>query len=397
MDFANCYLQLRRAGSPEELWQVCDSMAMQHPLFVKNDPDSLLVHSENIVLYGAGRFALSVINAWKARYGIAPAYCVDSNEEKWGGEIAGIPVCSPDSLFSDQHAPLVVIAAMITSGIQDMLDAQGFSYLFAEQDGSVGYFSGHWLYRNRGKFSELFHLLADSASRKILMDVAKARMFQQFHFSMPGNVLLANSACYPQYFQKDIFSFSEGELLIDCGSFDGDTLLSYFSFMQDSGIGAFSAIGFDVDKVNIAGAIQSLNKYGFEDVEVIHSAVGNTVGRSKGSDFHNCRDQAVEGDVPSISLDDFLVNSCPTMIKMDIEGAELDALDGAREVIKRCKPKLAVCIYHQTSHLLDIPLFIHDHFSFYDLFIRHHAAGSLWETVCYAVPASMKTKEINYG
>ena len=45
---------------------------------------------------------------------------------------------------------------------------------------------------------------------------------------------------------------------------------------------------------------------------------------------------------------------------MDIEGAELDALNGAKATIRKHLPKLAVCLYHVQEHLWEIPLKIND-------------------------------------
>ena len=62
------------------------------------------------------------------------------------------------------------------------------------------------------------------------------------------------------------------------------------------------------------------------------------------------------GDViRTISLDAFLQDERVTFIKMDIEGAELEALQGAERVIRECKPKLAVSIYHKKEDIWEIP------------------------------------------
>ena len=79
---------------------------------------------------------------------------------------------------------------------------------------------------------------------------------------------------------------------------------------------------------------------------------------------------------------------------MDVEGAELEALRGAKLTITRDKPKLAICIYHRPEDIIDIPLYIMDQRDDYRFWIRHHncrnnpfypSCGYVWETVLYAV------------
>ena len=73
-----------------------------------------------------------------------------------------------------------------------------------------------------------------------------------------------------------------------------------------------------------------------------------------------------------------------TFIKMDIEGAELKALKGAKNIILRDKPKLAISIYHKPEDIVEIPLFIKELVPEYKLYIRHYSNDSI-ETVLYAV------------
>jgi hypothetical protein len=43
---------------------------------------------------------------------------------------------------------------------------------------------------------------------------------------------------------------------------------------------------------------------------------------------------------------------------MDIEGAELDALNGAQETLKTLRPKILACTYHRSSHYEEISDFL---------------------------------------
>lgn len=73
-----------------------------------------------------------------------------------------------------------------------------------------------------------------------------------------------------------------------------------------------------------------------------------------------------------------------TYIKMDIEGAEGAAIDGAKKIIMEDHPKLGVCIYHKEEDLWELPYKIMKEFPDYKVYIRHHSNTTI-ETVCYAI------------
>jgi FkbM family methyltransferase len=89
--------------------------------------------------------------------------------------------------------------------------------------------------------------------------------------------------------------------------------------------------------------------------------------------------------VPATSLDLTLGATPPTMIKMDIEGSEGKALDGARAIIESERPTLAICVYHKPEDLWDLPLRIHDMRADYDMYLRVHS-WACTSTVLYCVP-----------
>lgn len=84
------------------------------------------------------------------------------------------------------------------------------------------------------------------------------------------------------------------------------------------------------------------------------------------------------------TIDEALHGVNVTFIKMDIEGAELQALKGAKETIQRCKPKLAICVYHRREDLITIPQYIQSLNAGYKLYFRNYSPHGL-EAVIYAI------------
>ena len=88
--------------------------------------------------------------------------------------------------------------------------------------------------------------------------------------------------------------------------------------------------------------------------------------------------------VQAVPIDDIVGDAKVTFIKMDVEGAELESLKGARNTIMNNKPKLAICIYHKPEDMLTLPLYIKSMEPSYKLYIRH-LANVPDETVLFAV------------
>ncbi|MGC9169004.1 MAG: FkbM family methyltransferase, partial [Desulfurella sp.] len=108
--------------------------------------------------------------------------------------------------------------------------------------------------------------------------------------------------------------------------------------------------------------------------------IADGTGRSTITDNFNEANQTID----VVSLDEFFKDKeKPTLIKMDIEGAELEALTGAKEIITKYKPKLQICIYHKPEHLWQIPMLLKDWVKEYKLYIGHHSFDFA-ETVLYA-------------
>jgi FkbM family methyltransferase len=190
------------------------------------------------------------------------------------------------------------------------------------------------------------------------------------------------------YFPADLVVPDAAEAFVDCGAYDGDTLQSllrvaggtiahYWGFEPDAA--NLTVLTTNVRALHEAGSIGTAEVYPFavsnENGTVSFSATGGVDAKITplGDTVVECR-----------RLDDLLGAAVPTFIKMDIEGAELSAIDGCADVIRAHEPTCAVCIYHLQAHLWSIPLRLKALVPDHKFHLRAHAATA--DIVCYAVP-----------
>lgn len=136
------------------------------------------------------------------------------------------------------------------------------------------------------------------------------------------------------------------------------------------------------------------NVVGMHDVDLHHAGVGNengTVAYTKGqgeneptSGISIMKSAGEKHYAKIVKIDDALAGESVSFIKMDIEGSEMDALRGAKEILRTQKPQLAICVYHKTSDFWEIPFLILRANSTYRLYLRHHHNNNCWGTVLYA-------------
>ena len=183
------------------------------------------------------------------------------------------------------------------------------------------------------------------------------------------------------YEPKGLLSFGKDEVYVDAGTFDGDSIRLFIDRMG----GAFErVIGFEPDPKTYE---QLKENFRTDDrVECVNKGLYNCSGTMR---FVNDASRGAilidDGglEVEVTSLDDYLNGDRVTYIKMNIEGAELAALEGARQSIEKWAPKLAISGYHRPSDLWRVPQLIKQIWPGYELALRQQDAGVI-ETVVYA-------------
>lgn len=188
-----------------------------------------------------------------------------------------------------------------------------------------------------------------------------------------------------QYFTQDIIRFGTNETFLDVGSYDGDTIKCFVSWTQ----GIYNEIiAIEPDNKKFSELVNNTEKY--HDITYLNVGLAAKTEKIEFQSLESGCSQYIFGEKNKgynsklILKGDSLMMS-PTYIKMDIEGAEKNALAGLDKTIKCYAPKMAICIYHKLSDLWEIPTLLSKYYNQYSLYIRHHS-NSFSETVCYLVP-----------
>lgn len=241
-------------------------------------------------------------------------------------------------------------------------------YIFEEK------VSPSFLLEHIKEISEVYNLLSDDDSREVYLD--KLRYMVEY--------IPVEFECFQMmYADQSIINFGKNEVIIDAGAYDGDSALLFR---------------------HIAGA--SADIYSFEpDSSNYDDLIGRVCNDSKiypeNLGLWKCKDilhfsEDCNGsshiekngrlDVGVTDLDSYCSEKgiVPTYIKMDIEGAEKEAIFGAKENIKKCKPKLAICLYHKPEDIYEIPLLVYKLNPQYKMYIRHYS-DCRTDTVLYAI------------
>ena len=192
----------------------------------------------------------------------------------------------------------------------------------------------------------------------------------------------------PAYFPADLIGLHSDERFLDGGAFDGDTLMQFLSF-KDRGFERYWACEPDPENFGrLAALVSGLEPALRNRIRLFPFALGEREERLRFAAAATAGSAiSPEGtiEVECRRLDDLLTSDRPTFIKLDIEGAELSALAGARRLLETARPIVAVSVYHLQEHLWEIPAWLAIHLTDYEYHLRPHDREG-WDLVCYAIP-----------
>lgn len=223
------------------------------------------------------------------------------------------------------------------------------------------------LFEHLGEYVWLYEQLADYRSKATLYAILNNWYAYDFKTTAQTKELL-----YDDYFDLDLVRCTPEEVVVDLGAYTGDTALSY---IKNYGEDCYKRIYcYEITPANFAKLQERLAPY--RDIDCRLKGVSDAEGRAAllehPSNSAN-RLAGESGDVEVTTLDADIEEPV-TLIKADIEGAELRALTGARRHILNDHPKLLISVYHSNPDLWQIPQLITEISRDYTLHLRHHGS-----------------------
>ena len=350
-----------------------------------------------LVLFGAGGLGCKTLLGLR-KIGIEPLAFADNNPKLWNTFIDGLQVLSPLDAANKfgQTATFVITIWRANGGDRQSVRRKQLLDLNCANVISFGYL--FWAYpdvffphacldlpstylNHVDELRKLFYLWEDDASRRECVAQLKFRMRLDFDG-------LASPVDHKQYFPEDLYSILPEDIFVDCGAFDGDTIRELLQHQNNFSGRIFA---FEPDYINfhkLQERISILPESVKEKVIVKQAPVGICGQKVRFVSMGTVSSRVTENgelEMNCVCIDEQTIDYMPSFIKMDIEGAEIDALRGARGTIQRCRPILAICVYHKPDHLWKIPLLISTYVDDYRFFLRPHDEEG-WDLVCYAIP-----------
>ncbi len=239
-----------------------------------------------------------------------------------------------------------------------------------------GLFTGKYFEEHRADFQQVYDRLADDESKKAYENVLK------FKISGKVDYLYSCNEYDKGKIYKDILKLKSDETIIDCGAYDGDTIRE---FTASTG-GKYNHIyALEPDGKNFKKLCRNTN--GMQGLFLYNAGAwckNETLFFEKKAD-RNSKLSSVGEPTEFKAIDDLINDDSISLIKMDIEGAELKALCGCEKTIKRCKPKLYICAYHRNEDMFALPQKIWELNKDYKVYFRHSAYIPAWESNFYCV------------
>ncbi len=328
-------------------------------------------------LYGLGFLGRWVLPRLKEK-GVRLVSCYDANAALTGTQIEGLSVRAASELKSAAPEFVVVAARNAVQPVSAMLS--GMKIAHASYDA--------WHVASNFEAFRRVHdgLLGDNRSKEVLRAVLMAMLTGDRNYC-------AAVSEKDQYFCLPPFWGWEKESYVDAGAYVGDSAERFlwthnglFSklYAFEPGPRQYAALKSRFQRLTDEWALEPAS------IALINAGLGGSDAAVSAANVNGQMTSLTLGQAPGaagtsvqvVGLDRFLGGEPITFLKADVEGMEMALLKGAQATIKRCRPKISICVYHYPTDIPDIANYLAALVPDYNFALRHHSP-QLMETVLY--------------
>jgi len=328
--------------------------------------------ARGVAIYGAG-----FVGTWAVSYlqsiGAKVNHFIDRDIQKNGTTVHGIPVVLPSDPVVSSAPSIFIAARHAVKNVQSAMANSNYRLIS---------FDGYYVVKNYKKLSFVRdNFFNDEKS----IETYNAIMVAMLTGSVESCLAVMEK---DMYFALPEFSGTFDEIFVDAGAFVGDTLERFIW----ENLGTFRHFyAFEPGRKQFLALEQRISRLlsewaiGKDRVTAVRAGLAAENGRRAFSFLYDSplrhgltieNSEITQNDSESIevySLDSFLNGKAVTFIKADVEGMEMDLLRGAQTTISRYRPKMAVCVYHYPSDLIEVAEFVRSLVPEYKFSIRQHA------------------------
>lgn len=331
-----------------------------------------------VVLYGMGDGADKVLAAFE-KYGITASAVMASDGFVRGQSFHGFRVKKLGEI--EREYGDFVIALCFASQLPDVMAhikevAQKHTTLVPGVPVFGGVmFDGEFIKKYREGINSAYSLFEDGLSRRVYENVLR------FYYTGEIELLDEITTGKDEAFKK-ILKLGQNELYVDLGAYNGDTIDEFLRYSGGSyrKIVAFEPNGKNFKKLS-EHCLDMKNTELWQLGAYSHNTIltfNNKAGRNSA-----IADSGVQTRVAAV--DTILCGAAATYIKADVEGADFETLTGAKNTLKKFKPKLNFSAYHRFEDIFRLPLLIKKLNPEYKIYLRHHPYIPAWDTNLYCV------------
>lgn len=334
-----------------------------------------------ILLYGMGNGADKILAVLESR-GVAVADFFASDGFVRGHSFHGKRVLSYTEA-KEKYGDFVILLSF-GSALPDVLAN------FYRLDGQMEFYAPDVPIAGEELFDGAFyHAHADelAAARALLSDEQSRAVFDSVvEYRLTGSIRPLRESFTPEeQIWQGILRPERYRACADLGAYNGDSIRTLLEHAPDvSRIEAF-----EPDPRSYRKLCAYLEESGLSIVHAHHAGAWNTDTTLTFSSEGN-RNSSVYGvkrgvETAMRTLDSVMQGERLDYLKIDVEGAEREALEGAAQTIRRWKPDIRLSLYHRSRDLFALPLYLHEICPDYRFYLRRPEYVPAWDLCLYSV------------